>query len=448
MIDKTDIVVISGKGGNGSISGRHEKYVPKGGPDGGDGGDGGSIVLRANRNMTTLVEFRYKRRFEAPPGGPGLPVLKHGANGKDVVVTVPVGTQVHELSGDGVAGEMLVDLADHGQEVVMAKGGSGGRGNASYATSVNQFPMLAEAGEPGQERALRLELKLIADVGLVGLPNAGKSSLLAAVSGASPKIAPYPFTTLEPVLGVVEHRGSDFLMVDIPGLIEGAHEGVGLGLDFLRHIERTRVIVHVVDASTDDPVADSDQVEREMALFDPRMSSKTRVVALNKMDIPQAAERAAELEKEFRARGTRVVRISAAAHTGLKDVLDAVVQALDQEETAGEEVLTLAERLAGTRVKKKEIRSPAKVSTTGAVPVIRPTPVNVKRASVSVVGGVFVIESPRAARMALMVDPENWQARSQFYGHLRKMGIVQKLEELGIKEGDTVKLGETEWEWA
>jgi GTP-binding protein len=447
MIDKTDIVVISGSGGNGNISGRREKYVPKGGPDGGDGGDGGSVILRANRNINTLVEFRYRRRFEAPSGGPGLPALKHGANGKNVVVSVPVGTQIHELSEDGSPGIVLFDLDDHGREVIVASGGSGGRGNASYANSVNQFPMLAEAGEAGEERALRLELKLIADVGLVGLPNAGKSSLLRAVSAARPKVASYPFTTLEPVLGVVEHRGSEFLMVDIPGLIEGAHEGVGLGHDFLRHIERTRVLIHVIDASLDDPLADSDQIEREMAMFDERLSQKTRVVVLNKMDIAEAAEKADELEKALKARGLKVIRTSAAARTGLTKLLDLVVLVLEKEDPAGEAPPTLAERLAGTGKKKKPLRKVPKAPVLGGVQIIRPLPVN-RRSSVTLKDGVFVIESLKAARMATMVNPENWEAKSQFYGHLRKLGIVQKLEDLGIKTGDTVQLGDTEWEWS
>jgi GTP-binding protein len=445
MIDKTDISVISGSGGNGNISGRREKYVPKGGPDGGDGGDGGSVILRANRNINTLVEFHYRRRFEAPSGGPGLPALKHGANGKNVVVSVPVGTQIHELAEDGSPGAVLFDLDDHGREVIVASGGSGGRGNASYANSVNQFPMLAEAGEAGEERAIRLELKLIADVGLVGLPNAGKSSLLRAVSAAKPKVASYPFTTLEPVLGVVEHRGSEFLMVDIPGLIEGAHEGVGLGHDFLRHIERTRVLIHVIDASLDDPLADSDQIEREMAMFDERLSQKTRVVVLNKMDIAEAEEKADELEKALRARGLKVIRTSAAARTGLTKLLDLVVLVLEREDPAGETPPTLAERLAGNP-RKKTIRKVPKAPVLGEVQIIRPTPVN-RRSSVTVKDGVFVIESKKAARMATMVDPENWEAKSQFYGHLRRLGIVQKLEDLGIKTGDTVQLGDTEWEW-
>jgi GTP-binding protein len=235
-------------------------------------------------------------------------------------------------------------------------------------------------------------------------------------------------------------------MVDIPGLIEGAHEGVGLGHDFLRHIERTRVLVHVIDASLDDPLADSEQIEQEMAKFDERLSQKTRVVVLNKMDISEAADKADELEKALRAQGLKVIRTSAAARTGLTKLLDLVVLVLEQEDPTGEAPPTLAERLAGTR-KKKAIRKVPKAPVLGTVQIIRPAPVN-KRSSVKVKDGVFVIESQKAARMATMVDPENWQARSQFYGHLRKLGIVQKLEDLGIKTGDTVQLGDTEWEWS
>lgn len=452
MIDQADILVTSGNGGDGSISGRREKYVPRGGPDGGNGGDGGSVILRADRNMNTLLEFRYKRSFEGASGGPGLPALKHGANGKDAIVTVPVGTQVYALSDEKERGELIVDLDQHGRKVIVARGGVGGRGNATFATSVNQFPLLAESGEPGEKHSLRLELKLLADVGLVGLPNAGKSSLLAAVSAARPKVAAYPFTTLEPVLGVVEHLGADFLMVDIPGLIEGAHEGVGLGHDFLRHVERTRVLVHVIDGSAKDPVRDGEQIAQEIALFDEQMAAKPRIVALNKMDIPEALERADEVEKAFRAQGMAVARTSAAARTGLKELLDLVVQLLDRQSSVGEAPPSLADRLAGKGKKRRPEPEPDAVPTGstglgGDIPVIRPEPMD-RRPGVTVRDGVFVIDSSKAARMAVMVDPESWPAKQQFYAHLRRLGIVDKLEELGIKTGDTVQLGDAEWEWS
>ncbi len=437
MIDQADIVVSSGRGGDGAISGRHEKFVPKGGPDGGDGGDGGSVIIMADRNLNTLGGFRYRRRFEAESGASGRGALKHGRKGRDVVVTVPVGTQVHERTAG-----LISDLDADGERFVAAAGGQGGRGNASFATSVNQFPLLAEAGEGGSVRELRLELKLLADVGLVGLPNAGKSSLLRAVSNARPRVAPYPFTTLEPSLGVVEHRGSDVVVADIPGLIEGASEGVGLGLDFLRHVERARILVHVIDAAAEDPVADEGQIVRELQEYEGGLADKPRIVALNKMDIPQAQAHRDRLLEAFAERGQHAVAISAAARTGLTGLLDAVAQTLAAGDEGSAGRPPLAERLAGGRARRRRTDD-----REDGTPVLRPKPVD-RAPAVAVRDGVYVIDSPRAVRIAAMVDPESWPARQQFYAHLRRMGIVRRLEELGISTGDTVRLGDTEWEWA
>ena len=443
MIDHAKIIVVSGAGGHGAISGRHEKYVPRGGPDGGDGGNGGSVVLVADRNVNTLRGFRYKHRFVAEPGEAGKGGLRHGRNGRDTEVTVPVGTQVFEGEAKGC---LLADLDNDGQRVRIATGGTGGRGNASFATSVNQFPLLAEAGEESTERALRLELKLIGDVGLVGLPNAGKSSLLSAISRARPKVAPYPFTTLEPVLGVVDHRGAELVVVDIPGLIAGASQGVGLGHDFLRHVERASVLVHVIDAAAEDPLDDADKIGWEMAEFDARLMEKPRIVALNKIDIPEAAAKLETLMAGCRRRGLSAVGISAAGRTGLKELLDLVVKMVDEHGREGPQRQSLRERLGIEQEMERE-RKASDTTDPVEVPVIRPAPVD-RRVSVVVEDGVFVVRSARAVRLAVMIDPASWPAKQQFYAQLRRMGIVRQLEGLGISTGDTVRIGETEWEWA
>ena len=355
------------------------------------------------------------------------------------MLTVPVGTQVY------VAGEedrLVADLKEDGERIVIAAGGSGGRGNASFATSTNQFPLLAEAGETGVERSLRLEMKLIADVGLVGLPNAGKSSLLAAVSMARPKVAPYPFTTLEPVLGVVEHRGGEIVMVDIPGLIEGASKGVGLGHDFLRHVERSNVLVHVVDGSADDPMGDLESIAAEMREFGAGLAEKARVIALNKMDIPEAAERLDGLVDACEAEGLAAVGISAVGRTGLVELMDLVSARVGESDRASTGGQSLMERLGMQQGQDMEVR-PAEGKD---VPIIKPAPAG-GGPSVELRGGAYVVKSRRAERMAGMVDTSNWAARQQFYAELRRLGIVRQLEALGVSTGDTVLIGATEWEW-
>ena len=297
MIDEVFIHISSGNGGDGAVSGRREKFVPRGGPDGGDGGRGGNVIALCDENMNTLLAFRYQRRFSAGDGRNGASALKHGADSEDVVIRMPVGTQVWDV--DSPSPKLLADLTTPGQTVELANGGGGGRGNAYFASPTNQYPLLAEKGEPGQSLNLRLELKLLADVGIIGLPNAGKSSLLSVVSAARPKVANYPFTTLEPALGVVEHRRQTFVMVDIPGIIEGAHEGVGLGHDFLRHVERTRALVHMIDGSAEDPLRDYRQINSELLAFNEELAAKPQVVAINKTDITEVAEIAPLLEEMF-----------------------------------------------------------------------------------------------------------------------------------------------------
>src|SRR5205823_1569831 len=286
--DHTKIFVKAGDGGNGSRHFRREKFAPLGGPDGGDGGRGGSVYLEATTNLNTLIDYRYRQHFKAGAGGPGLRQKMHGAKGEDIILSVPCGTIIR----DADTNELIADLVDEGQRVMVARGGRGGLGNVHFATSTHQAPQEAQKGEPGDERWIQLELKLIADVGLVGLPNAGKSTLLSVISHAKPKIADYPFTTLEPQLGVVQREDVDFVVADIPGLIEGAHTGAGLGHEFLRHVERTRLLVHLVDGSgqAGDPLQAYRQIRSELSAYAERLASVPEIVVVTKQDLPDAQE--------------------------------------------------------------------------------------------------------------------------------------------------------------
>ena len=439
MIDRVNIRVTAGSGGDGAISGRREKYVPAGGPDGGDGGDGGSVALIADSGVGTLLKFRYRRQFTASPGSKGSRAGKHGGNGDDVDVTVPVGTQVWNDRGGGL---IVADLTVHGQRVVVARGGRGGRGNARFATSTLQFPLLAEEGERGERKELRLELKLLADVGIVGAPNAGKSSLLAAVTAARPKVASYPFTTLEPVLGVVADRGEEFVMVDIPGLIEGAHAGVGLGHDFLRHVERTRVLVHVVDGSDDDPGLVMDRVAGELGMFAESLLERPRIVVVNKMDIPGARERVGPIRRRLSAEGMRVHGVSVATREGIDALMGDVLRSLQEErERRAESPCRMT-----VRGEPVEPRTGSEGPSQERIPVLRPKPrrekVRVRRRN-----GAYVIDAPAAARVAGMVDSGDWSAMTQFHAYLRRVGVVKALEDAGAGPGDTVIVGRLEMEW-
>ena len=420
MIDQVIINVNSGNGGNGVVSGRREKYVPRGGPDGGDGGDGGDVYLLADVNLNTLASFRYQRRFTAGSGGNGLGARKHGKRGDDVVVAVPVGTQVWAADDKP---RLVADVAAEGQRVLVAQGGRGGRGNTHFTTSRNRFPRLAEAGERGEHVRLRLELKLLADVGIIGLPNAGKSSLLAAATRARPRVADYPFTTLEPALGVVERRRDSFVLVDIPGIIEGAHAGAGLGHEFLRHVERTRALLHLVDGSLDDAIGAWRQINDELRLFDERLAQKPQLLAVNKTDIPEVSARLDSIVQDFAELGVSVLPVSAATGAGVGELMDAALR-------------TLAE--AG----------PPAVFADDAddVPVLRPQP---RRPSVRVTreGGEFVVHAPAAVRIAQMLNEGDWHARTQFYAFLTRIGAIRALEAAGVSSGDTVRIGKLEWEW-
>ena len=331
FIDEAFITVQSGDGGNGCVSFRREKFVPRGGPNGGDGGKGGDVILRSTSRRRTLYPFRFKRQFKAPQGGSGQGSRKTGKNGSDVVIEIPPGTLVKDAETD----EIFFDFTDSGQEIVAVKGGRGGKGNYHFRSSTNRAPRFAQPGEPGQELRLKLELKLLADVGLIGLPNAGKSTLISAISSANPKIGSYPFTTLTPNLGVVQSDwGEPFVVADIPGLIAGAHQGAGLGIRFLKHIERTRILVHLVDADSIDPEHPLDgyeTVNRELTQYKHELVQKPQLLVLNKLDLPGAGDKAVIFQSAIeRQADSDVLLISAIKNTGITQLISKLLELLDQ----------------------------------------------------------------------------------------------------------------------
>lgn len=331
FIDYAKIYVKAGDGGRGCVSFRREKYVPRGGPDGGDGGRGGNIIIRASRDLNTLLDFKYKKEYRAKKGEHGKGSNQHGRDGEDLIIPVPVGTVIKDADTE----EIIADLIHEGQEVIVAKGGKGGLGNAHFATSTRRAPRFAQPGQKGQERWLILELKLLADVGLIGLPNAGKSTLISVISSAKPKIADYPFTTLVPNLGIVKVEGFKSLVVaDIPGLIEGAHKGLGLGFQFLRHVERTSILVHLVDISDmpqTDPVEDFEKINRELILYSPELIKKPMIVAGTKLDIAQEKLRLNRLRDYCKEKGLNFFPISAVTGQGIKELLMHLFKVMEQK---------------------------------------------------------------------------------------------------------------------
>ncbi len=416
FIDEVRIYVRSGTGGNGMVHFRKEKYINRGGPDGGDGGRGGDILFEVKPGINTLSAFRHKMRFIADNGKNGGPQRQTGRSAPHTIIPVPPGTIVF----DEDSGEVLGDLTEAGQQLVVCKGGRGGRGNVHFTTSRHQAPRIAEKGEPGQEKNLRLELKLIADVGLVGVPNAGKSSFLAAVTNATPKIADYPFTTLEPHLGVHEFDvDRSLVLADIPGLIEGAHQGVGLGDSFLRHIQRTRVLIHLLDGLAVDPLADFSQINNELALFDPALGEKPQFVAFNKIDQAEAKERWEGIEKEIEARGYEIFPISALARTNL------------------EEVLLKAYELVQNSPEPEPVES---------LPVYR-SEEDPKDFTVTRVEDGFRVSGAAIERAAEMTFWEYDESIRRFQRLLETLGVEDALRAAGIQEGETVFIGEFELEW-
>ena len=332
MIDRVEVYVKGGDGGNGVVSFRREKFVPFGGPNGGKGGDGGSVYLVGDASIATLRGFRYQKHCRAQKGANGRGKDMVGKRGEDLQVKVPMGTLVRRKEADG-SGILVADVVEHGQRVLVSKGGRGGFGNAHFASSTNQAPRIAEKGEPGEETWLLLDLKLIADVGIIGYPNAGKSTLLRTVSKAKPKVADYPFTTLEPVLGVVELGYQSFVLADIPGLIEGAHRGLGLGFDFLRHIERTRILIQLVDGSSGTPLSDLRKVEEELVSYEAALKDKPRIIAVNKIDLPEVQDRLPQLRREFKELGVPLYFISAATGEGVEELMKKTLELVSQADS-------------------------------------------------------------------------------------------------------------------
>ncbi|HEY3345952.1 MAG TPA: GTPase ObgE [Anaerolineaceae bacterium] len=418
FIDEAKIYVRSGKGGDGMVHMHREKYVPRGGPDGGDGGRGGDVVLEVVPTMNTLGAFRHTTRYVADSGSGGGPNNMSGKSAENLVILVPPGTIVYE----GLTGKLLGDLVEPGQQLLVAKGGRGGRGSQHYATSRNQAPRMAEKGEPAEEFHLKLELKLIADVGIVGVPNAGKSSLLASVTNAKPKIGDYPFTTLDPNLGVSElDDHTSLVLADIPGLIEGAHEGAGLGYAFLRHIQRTRVLIHVLDGLAEDPLADFTQINSELALFDPRLGSKPQVVAFNKMDLPDVQARWPEIRAELEKRGYQPLAISAVTGENVTQVLWRAVEALAQTPVP---------------------------ETIEELPVYRAAE-DPNAFQIDKVTDGWRVSGKSIERAAAMTYWEHEASVRRFHHLIERLGIEKALREAGVSEGDTVFIGddyELEWE--
>ncbi len=416
FLDRARISVRGGDGGRGVIAFRREAHVPRGGPDGGDGGRGGDVVLRADPQLASLGDFRVKRVFAAESGGAGAGSNRSGKAGGDLVVRVPVGTTVR----DAASGAEVVDLVAAGAEIVAAKGGRGGRGNARFVSSTRRAPRIAEDGQPGERRELDLELRLIADVGLAGLPNAGKSSLLAALTRARPKIAAYPFTTLTPNLGVARLEERELVIADIPGLIEGASTGAGLGEDFLRHIERTRLVVHVVDAARPDPLADIATIDRELAAYGRGLDARQEIVALNKIDLAEARERVPELVETLRARGREALAVSAATGEGVdrlaKQLFTLVGPRPAAEAAARERRIVFAGSARDVRVERED--------------------------------GAFRVRGDRIERLAAGIDWASGDASAYFHRLLQRSGVERRLRELGVKEGDTVRIGRLELEWS
>ena len=418
FVDEAHIAVHGGNGGAGMVAFRREKYVPRGGPSGGDGGRGGSVYIQADEQLSTLLDFRHRRKFTADGGEHGGPDNCHGKDGADVVIHVPVGTLV--LEGDTT----VADLRVAGTRVCVAHGGRGGLGNQHFATSVNQTPRFAQRGEPGEERELDLQLKLLADAGIVGAPNAGKSTLLASVSAARPKIADYPFTTLEPQLGVVQiDIDANFVLVDLPGLIEGASTGAGLGDRFLRHIERTRVLIHLIDGALPAPEAFSqmNMIEHELRAWNPALLEKRRIVAVSKQDLPDARETLAAVQA---ASAERIYGISAATGLGVKELMAATYAAV-VESRAEKEVDLVREA------------------------VLRPKPAAPKRGVlVKREGPAYRVSSARLERLAAMTDLESDEGRAFFARALARSGALRKLERLGLRAGDTVRVGTAEFTYS
>jgi len=432
FVDHVKITIESGRGGHGCISFRREKYVPNGGPDGGDGGRGGDIIFVADSDVSTLLDFRYKKRYQAENGGNGQGKNCKGKDGQDLIIKVPVGTLIRygwEVDETGhQKGLVMADLSTDGERRILAKGGRGGRGNQHFATPARQAPKFSEDGRNGKKYEITLELKLIADVGIIGFPNAGKSTLLSQVTNANPKIANYHFTTLAPNLGVIRHGfGHDFVLADIPGLIEGASQGIGLGFEFLRHIERTRALVHVVDAARLEgdgftPTQAVEKINEELAAYNPALKDRPQIIAANKCDLPIEEEHMVELQAYADARGWQIFRISGATGKGLTDLVQGIAKVLKDAppsttfETDYETYFEPERREASIIIEK-------------------------------IKDGIYSVEGPGIERMLGYTNMADEKGFAFFQRFMRQRGIIDKLEELGIQENDTVQMYEFEFDY-
>lgn len=426
FVDQIKIEAHAGKGGDGMVAFRREKYVPNGGPAGGDGGHGGSIILKVDEGLRTLMDFRYHRIFKAKNGGNGMSKQMTGPSAEDTIIAVPQGTTVRDLD----TGEIIGDLVEQGQELVVAQGGRGGRGNIHFASAKNPAPEIAENGEPGQDRYLELELKMLADVGLIGFPSVGKSTLLSVVTGAKPKIAAYEFTTLTPNLGMVMlPDGRDFAMADMPGLIEGASKGVGLGLKFLRHIERTRVLLHLVDMSSEDPhqaIERYRQINHELANYDPELLKRPQIVVATKMDLPNASDNLEQFKQDLAKDNTlttapQIFPISAVTHQGVQQLMQLTADMLDQtpafdSESHDKELVAEYKAAAPVKDDKEEFTITKDED------------------------GTWVLGGEKLIRLFKMTDLTHEESQLRFARQLRHMGVDDALRAKGVQDGDLVRI--------
>ena len=436
MIDTVRINIKAGDGGNGCVSFLREKYRPHGGPNGGDGGDGGHAYLVGDSSINTLLHLKYNSTMYVDRGKHGKGKGQRGGNGEDTIIKVPIGTVVWKMLKGGER-EFLTDITDDTPRLV-AQGGVGGWGNTRFVSSTNQEPILAQRGERGDYIVLFLELKLLADVGLLARPNAGKSTLISRCSAAKPRIADYPFTTVEPVLGVVSTRGKDFVMMEVPGLLEGAHEGVGLGDQFLRHAERARLYVHVLDGLSEDPVADFHMINREVQEFNPALAHKPQIVVVNKMDVTEVRERRSELEQALteavanspvlavRATDTPIMFISAVTGEGIDEMLG--------------QVLEMMENLPVEEPAEEPEGGPGLTGPDRHRPAAQPLTFHKEN-------GVYVVESEQLERLIALADTRDYRVLLQLWREMNRLGIARRLTDAGIEAGDTIRIGRSEVEW-
>ena len=433
MIDTVRINIKAGDGGNGCVSFLREKYRPRGGPNGGDGGDGGNALVVGDPSLNTLLHLKYNSTLYAERGGHGRGKGQRGANGSDTVIKVPIGTVIWQQRPRGQR-DFLADVTDPAPKLV-AQGGRGGWGNAHYVSATNQEPMLSQRGERGEYAVLFLELKLLADVGLLARPNAGKSTLISRCSAAKPRIADYPFTTVEPVLGVVQSRGQDFVMMEVPGLLEGAHLGVGLGDQFLRHAERARLYLHLLDGLSADVAADFQVINRELQEFSPALAHKPQFIVVNKLDVTEVRERRAEIEQSlrravaestipaFRDNPPPVFFISAVSGEGVEALLGRVMETLE-----------------GMPVEEPASGDVAPAASSRRRPTTAPNTIRKE-------GGVYIIQSEQLERLSALADTRDYRVLLQLWREMTRLGLARRLEDLGIEPGDTIRIGRAEMEW-